>query len=144
MQTFDNMEINAGGKFLRVKGGETVDIHILDQHPIKKVVHWINEQKSDCGGNVCLDCSEGVPQQERWLTNVWDRKEKKVKIFEFGAMVAIGIRNIAKLLAEDGHTIHSVDLRIIATGSGKSTKYQVLQKVSAGDLPDDLQLHKLQ
>lgn len=141
---FDDMEINAGGKFLRIKGGESVDIHILDEHPLKKIFHWVNDVKSECTGNSCLNCADGVDQQERWFTNVWDRKEKKVKIYEFGAMVAVGIRNIAKVLAEDGHDIHSVDLRIVATGSGKGTKYSVIQKVATGSIPDTIQLHKLQ
>lgn len=141
--TWDSMDIKSNSKYLRIKGGESVDIHILDEHPTKKVIHWVNNSKSDCAGKGCLNCQDGVDQSERWITNVIDRRDGRVKLYEFGPGVAIAIRNIAQMLDEEGKTVHSIDLRIKADGTGKGTKYSVLSKSMSGPVPENIELHKI-
>jgi hypothetical protein len=141
--SWESMEINSNSKYVKIKGGETADIHILDEHPTKKIIHWINGEKSECAGKQCLNCSDGVEAQERWVTNVLDRRDSKVKLYEFGPGVARSIRDIAQMLDEEGQTIHSVDLRIKVDGSGKNTKYSVLSKAMSGSIPNNLELHKI-
>ena len=64
--------------------------------------------------------SDEMRRQERFKTNVLDRKDGKVKIWEFGGRGCRSkLRGIAQMLAESEETVHSVDFRITATGSAE-------------------------
>lgn len=139
---FTDMKIE-GGKFLKIEGGETADIHILSQEPTKQIIHGFGQEKLNCAGVNCHMCEEGETPKQRWLINIYDRRDKKVKIFEFGASIARQIKAIAEMLAESQQTVHHVDLRIKAEGSGINKEYTVMQKPISGDIPADLKLHKL-
>ena len=68
---------------------------------MKLLTHWKNKEKVVCFGDKgCALCAEGNKAKQRWLVEVWDRNEKKVKKFEFGAMIASQIKAIAELMAE--------------------------------------------
>jgi hypothetical protein len=141
--SYTNIEIE-GGKFLKIESGKPVDIHILSESPVKRVIHGFGADKINCSGNEnCPACNEGEIPKQRWLTNVYDRTDKKVKIFEFGTSIARQIKAIAEMLEESQQTIHDVDLRIKAEGSGMAKEYTVMQKPMVGKLPDDLKLHVL-
>jgi hypothetical protein len=140
--SFTDMKIE-GGKFLKIEGGQTVDIHVLSKEPVKQVNHGFGQEKVSCSGANCQLCEEGETAKQRWLINVYDRREKKVKIYEFGPSIARQIKAIAEMLSESSQTIHSVDLRIKAEGEGINKEYTVMQKPSAGEVPSDLKLHKL-
>ncbi len=140
--SFADMKIE-GGKFLKIESGETVDIHILSKEPVKQVIHGFGQEKLACSGSDCHMCAEGETAKQRWLVNVFDRKDKKVKIFEFGPTIARQIKNIAEMLEESEQTIHDVDLRIKAEGSGLNKEYTVMQKPISGEIPADIKLHKL-
>ena len=142
MSSYADMKIE-GGKFLKVESGEIVDLHILSKEPTKQVIHGFGQDKLSCTGDQCPACNEGETPKQRWLVNVFDRKDKKVKIWEFGASVARQIKNIAEMLEESGQTVHDVDLRIKAEGSGMNKEYTVMQKPSVGEVPADLKLHRL-
>lgn len=146
--SWDQIKIEGAGKFLKIDGGSFADIHILDEHPKKILVHGGGKEKMVCAGEGCHLCdSDDLPEdmrkQERWLTNVWVRVEKKVKIWEFGSGVANQIRGIAIMLKESGETVQHVDFRISATGSSKNKRYQVIQKLMTDPIPDGLKLYAL-
>lgn len=145
--SWDQLKIDSNSKFLKIDGGSYADVHILDDHPKKELVHGGGKDRVSClpGCNLCGDpeLPQNMRQQERWKTNVYDRKDGKVKIWEFGSGVAGQIKAIAVMLAEDGQTVHSIDFRIAATGSNKDKRYQVMQKVNAGPLPSELKLWPL-
>ena len=146
--SWDNIQIENTGKFLKIEGGSFVDIHILDEHPKKELVHGGGKDRVDCMGEGCNLCddpdtSDEMRRQERFKTNVLDRKDGKVKIWEFGGGVAGQVRGIAQMLAESEETVHSVDFRITATGSQKSKRYTVIQKKMISPVPEGLKLHKL-
>lgn len=140
---YADMDIpESGGIFLKVKGGESVDIHILSTEPMKKIVHGWGKNRTSCMGERCHDCDEGAKPKTRWMINILDRKDNSVKIYEFGAAIARQIRDIADMLREDGKTIHDIDLRIKAEGTGKETEYTVMNR-PAGPVPEGLVLHEL-
>lgn len=142
MSFTDGLKID-GGKFLKIEGGETVDIHILSTEPVKQVIHGFGQEKLTCSGPGCHMCAEGENPKQRWLVNVLDRRDSKVKIFEFGTTIARQIKAIAELLDESKQTINNIDLRIKAEGSGINKEYTVLQKPMSGSIPSDVKLHKL-
>lgn len=140
--SFTDLKIE-GGKYLKIDGGDTVDIHILSKEPVKQVIHGYGQEKLTCSGEQCHLCEEGETPKQRWLVNVLDRRDRKVKIFEFGTSIARQIKAIAEMLAESQQTVHHVDLRIKAEGSGLNKEYTVIQKPMGGEIPPDLKLHKL-
>lgn len=140
--SFTDMKIE-GGKFLKIESGETVDIHVLSDAPVKQVIHGFGQDKLSCSGSNCHLCADGETPKQRWLVNVFDRRDKKVKIFEFGTAIARQIKAIAEMLEEGKQTVHDVDLRIKAEGSGMNKEYTVMQKPVGGPIPPDLKLHKL-
>lgn len=128
-----------GGKYLKIESGKPVDIHILttSENIKKRSVHYDGKAYVDCNGNACAACSDGLKKEQRWMVQAFDRKEQTVKQFEFGPNIAIGIREVAKVLEMDGQTIHEVDLRISRV-SEKPVRYQVVQRKMAGPIPDEI------
>lgn len=143
MTGYNDMNIEGGGKFLKIEGGSYVDIHILDRNPKSIKIHGGGKDRVTCVGVACASCEAGETAKQRWLTNVFDRKEKKVKIFEFGTSIARQIKSIAEMLAETQETVHDIDFRIKAEGSGLNKTYTVIQKAAADGIPDGLKLYTL-
>lgn len=144
--SWSDLKVESSGKFLKIEGGSFTDIHILDEHPKKELIHGFGADKVSCGEgcHLCDDPSlpEEMKQKERWKTNVLDRRDGKVKIFEFGPSVAMQIRDISKMLAEVDQTVHNVDFRISAS-SGKPKRYNVIQKPMNMAVPPNLKLWPL-
>ena len=140
---YDQLEIETSGKYLKIKSGESADIHILSEVPSMQKNHGYGKSKVTCTGKGCSSCAAGDRPRQRWTVNVWDRREECVKLFEFGAMVASQIKAIAEMLKMDGHSIHSVDLRIRKDGAEEATKYMVMQKQAVGSIPDTIELYTL-
>jgi len=132
-----------GGKYLKIKGGDTADIHILSEHPKSVKVHGFGQERLDCPGDGCNMCESGETPKQRWMVNVFDRKDSKVKVYEFGTTVARQIKNIAEMLEESQQTVHHVDLRIKAEGAGINIEYTVMQKPMSGEIPEGLKLYQL-
>ena len=139
---YSDMKIDSG-KYLKIDNAP-VDIHILSKTPVVSLQHGWGEDKLTCAGEDCNACSEGETPKQRFFVNVWDRKDKKVKIYEFGGAVARQIRAIAEMLEEGQQTIHDVDLRIKKDGSDKQTKYTVMNRPLSGEIiPEDVKLYPL-
>lgn len=140
---FSDLKID-DGKFMKVDAGDTQTIRILSKEPFKKLVHRGQTKTVPCTGDTaCLPCKEGNPSKVRWACNVYNRKLAKVQIFEFGSMVGKQLKNIAKMLEDEGNTIHQVDLRISADGEGLKKTYTVLPKDNTEDVPEGLALYEL-
>ncbi len=143
MNGFTSLEIEASSDYLRTKSGETVTFHILSEQPKKENAHWVGpdggkKEKKACIGKNCEFCMDGNIAKQRWTCDVLDRKDGKAKKFEFGAMIAGQIKNIAELLAENQQTVHDVDIRIKTTGSGLETEYSVLYVPKTGSVPQEM------
>lgn len=138
MSGYTNIDINTGGDYIELKAGEVVTFHILSESPTKEMIHWIDRKKNKCIGSDCDFCANGSPVKQRWTCDVWDRKDKKVKKFEFGPMIASQIKSIAEMLAENQQTIKDVDIRVKTTGSSLETEYSVLHVPVSGEIPADI------
>lgn len=137
--SYGNLPIqSSGGKYLRIETGKPVDIHIVTKREDVKIksVHYDGKAYVSCGEKQCVNCTDGLKKEQRFEVKVFDRSDNSYKIFEFGPNIAIGIREIAKVLELDGQTIHDVDLRISII-SEKPVRYQVVQRKNAGPLPAD-------
>ena len=136
--SFTDLDIEGGSDYIKLTAGGIVTFHILSQTPEKSVIHWKDRKKSVCLGKACEFCLDGDRPKQRWTCSVWDRKDQKVKKFEFGSMIASQLKSIAELLAESQQTIQNVDIRIKTTGSGLETEYSVLHIPSNGQIPQDV------
>lgn len=133
------------GKFLKIETGRPADIHILtkSEEVVVRYNHGFGKEQLSCTGHDCNMCAEGEKRSQRFLINVYDRSDGKVKIFEFGPMIAGQIRDIAEMLKESGHTVHDIDLRIKKTVEGEKTSYMTMQKPMSSPIPEGLPLHKI-
>src|SRR4051812_6524082 len=127
------------GKFLKIEAGRSVDIHILTESKdvVVRYNHGFGKEQLSCSGDACNMCADGEKRSQRFAINVLDRADSKVKIFEFGPMVAGQIREIAEMLKEDNQTVHDIDLRIKKIVEGEKTSYITMQRPSAGKIPAD-------
>ena len=135
---YADIAIESSSDYIKLTPGEAVAFHILSESPSKAVVHWVNRQRTVCSGKDCEVCAEGNKPKQRWTCDVWDRKEKRVKKFEFGASIAGQIRSIAEMLAENQQTVRDVDIRVKTTGSGLETEYSVLHVPVNGTIPAEV------
>lgn len=133
--SYSDMDIRDTGKYLKIKGGETAHFHIVTKHPKVEMVHGFGKEKLHCKGDGCISCKRGDPVKQRFFINVYDRKAGKLKVYEFGSGVARSIKELALLLKEDGRTVHDVDFKIRASGSGLETRYTVMQVPKSGHCP---------
>ena len=148
MSSYGNLQSETKSLYLKVKEGKPVDIHILTKSDdvVHEFIHFTDDKKRiRCNQNAtCAYCKDGDKSREMWRIAVYNWNERAVQVFDFGYGVFGGIKSIAQMLEESGETIHQVDLRILATGSGKGTKYTVLQKPMKETLPLDLLIPKLE
>lgn len=135
---YTEMEVEGGGDYIKLTAGNVVTLHILSPKPDKSIIHWVNKKKSNCMGKECEFCANGDKPKTRWLIDVFERKEQKVKKFEFGNMVASQLKSIAEMMAENQQTIHDTDIRIKTTGAGLETEYSVLHVPMSGTIPPEI------
>lgn len=135
--TYGDLEIPNSSKFLKIEGGKPVDIHVLTpSEAVKKIKMYYD-------GKVYVEILEGDPLpkdiklETRFVIQVFDRSDQQVKEFKFGPNIAIGIKEIAKVLELDGQTIHDIDLRISRI-SEKPVRYQVVQRKKAAPIPQEI------
>lgn len=136
--SFTDIEVDGGGDYIKLTAGTVVTFHILSQTPTKSVVHWENKKKTTCFGKECDQCAEGNKPKQRWVIDVWDNKESKVKKLEFGSMIASQFKAIAEMMAENKQTIHDIDVRVKTTGSGLETEYSVLHVPMTASIPEEI------
>lgn len=142
---YSDVKIKSGGMFLKIEPGQPKDIRLMDESPTEMAKHQITENGQfktfDCPGvDDCAYCKSGehsAPKQ-RFVCNVWDHGDQKMKLFEYGSSIAKQIQDIAKSLEEENRDILSVDLKIEATGSGLSRKYGVTPRMTARPVPEGL------
>ena len=135
---YTGLEVETGGDYIKLTAGNVVTLHLLSQKPEKAVIHWVNKKKTVCSGKECELCANGDRPKSRWVVEVWDRKEQKVKKFEFGSMIASQLKAIAELQAEGQKTIHDTDIRIKTTGAALETEYAVLPVAMTGLIPPEV------
>lgn len=135
---YTDLDADTGGDYVKLSAGNVVTLHILSQKPEKSVIHWVNKKKSSCIGEECENCANGDKPKKRWVADVWDRKEQKVKKLEFGSMIASQLKGIAELQAEGQKTIHDTDIRIKTTGAELTTEYNVLPVPMTGIIPPEI------
>ena len=132
--SYGDIEIKDTGKYLKVRGDIITHIHIVSRNSKTEMIHF-GEERTNCAGLSCHTCKAGDPPKQRFLINVFDRKANRLKVYEFGANIARSIKDIAKILEEDNRTVHDVDFKIKAQGSGIETRYTVMQVPKAGECP---------
>lgn len=123
-----------GIDFISFKEGST-EIRIVDDEPIARWKHWVPQIKRSivCPGKGCPICNiiknakqnKEVPKynsSKRYHIHVIDRTDGKLKIMEnsktfFGQLLTLQ-DNVGKLT--------SYDLKVIRTGTGKKTQYNII------------------
>ncbi len=139
-----DQDIKQNSKFLKIEAGEPHDIRLLNPEPVEIYSHQIpNAKPEPCQGAVCQFCEKGDEPRQRFLTNVYDHNSKKVKVLEYGASIGKQLKEIYKTLLEENRQINDVDLKISATGSNLSKRYQVTPRGTSKPVPAGLQLHDL-
>ncbi len=138
--SFTDLDVSSGGgDYIKLVAGTPITFHILSQNPEKSIVHWKDKKKKNCTGPDCDMCAEGDKPKHRWIIDVWDNKESKMKKFEFGSMIATQLKAIAEMMDENKQTIHDTDIRVKTTGSGLETEYSVLHVPMTSSIPQDVQ-----
>ena len=100
--------------------------------------HWINavNRSINCDGVNCPVCQEGNKGQLKYVCNVIDRADGKVKIWELGRRVKVAIQNIA----EDYGSPEGYDLHVRRTGmKADNTVYTVTPAKDASPLTPEEQ-----
>ncbi len=118
-------QVFSGGDILRlsVKDGQKVTLRVLGRYVFFRQ-HWFEKIKrgSICNGVNCPVCASGDRGSLRYVVNVLDKADGKIKLFEFGRRVKTSIENIA----EDYGNPEGYDLIIRRTGSGaEDTVYTI-------------------
>lgn len=143
MSGYADPEIKQSSKYLRIDSGTPVDLRLLNPEPIDIMEHFSPAGSIECKGDMCSACNDGDEPQQKFLTNVYDFGEQKVKIWKYGATVARAIKEIAIMMQEEKKSILEADLRVSATGSQKQKKYTVTPRMSAKPVPSGLKLWEL-
>ncbi len=139
-----DQEIKVNSKFLKIEAGDPHDIRLLDREPVEIYTHQVpNSKPEPCEGGGCARCESGDEPRQRFLTNVYDFNTKKVKIFEYGSMIGKQLKEIYKTLLEEDRKITDVDLKISASGSQLSKKYQIVPRQTSKPVPAGLTLNDL-
>jgi len=87
--------------------------------------HWVAavNRSVNCDGINCPICSAGERGQLRYVVNILDKADGKVKLWEFGRRVKVAIENIAENYGDPS----GYDLIVIRKGmSAEDTVYTVL------------------
>ena len=122
--SWDSIKESKKSDFLKVKDGQKVRLHILDEKPEHKVSHYVNEKYLTCDGAACHHCNEGVDKRESWKLSVYNFDEKRVQTLEQGKSVFGQIDEIRDTYKGE---IKGLDFVISRKGSGpKDTKYKVI------------------
>lgn len=143
--SYGKLEVKSVGKFLKIEPNQTVRINILTKSEDIGIryLHSFDDKIVECMINRCDLCENQVDRIQKFIVNVFDRNDSKVKLFEFGASIANQIKQIAQMLEDDQLTIHDVDLKINRKGLGKQTKYMVIQAPKQSAVPRSIQLHEI-
>lgn len=136
--SFKDLDIEGNSDYLKLTAGVPVTFHILSRVPKKQSVHWIDKKKNVCIGKGCEHCLNADKPKQRWSSDVYDRKDSKVKKLEFGPQIAGQFKAIAEMMAENQQTIHQTDIRIKTTGSSLETEYSVLPIPMMGAIPTEI------
>lgn len=137
--SYGNMDVETNSSYLKIEKGKPVTVNILtpSERVEKRYTHYTGQKYEQCPGEECNLCEEGIRKETKYKVSVFDRADQKLKKFEFGTNIALGIKEIAKVLEEDGQTIHQVDL-YISRISENPVRYQVIQRKMAGAIPKEI------
>ncbi len=146
MPGYGDVNIKTNTKFLKIDAGDPHDIRLLDQEPTEIYKHNFPPPTKPvvCTGEMCPHCGAGNEPGQKFITNVLDFNSGKVKLLEYGSMIAKQLQEIARTLGEEGRQINDVDLKITATGANLAKRYQITPRQVSKPLPKDLELHDIE
>lgn len=142
MSGYSDLEIKSTGKFMKIDPGQPRVIRLLDESPVERTIHGFGKDAIKCIGDGCLKCATGKDEpKQRFKANVYDHGLKKVLLWEFGPAIAKQLKIIDKSLAEEGRVITQADLKVEASGSNLTKKYNVTIRLTSQTVPADLKMH---
>lgn len=146
MPGYGDVKIQQNTKFLKIEAGTPHDVRLLNQEPTEIYKHQLPPPNKPvlCTGSTCNYCLNGDTPSQKFVTNVFDFLEGKVKLFEYGSMIAKQLQAICKTLAEEGRQINDVDLKIEATGANLAKRYQVTPRGTSKAIPRDVELYDIE
>lgn len=120
--SWDDLKKSENGNYLRISDGNKVRVHILGQHPKRRVIHSnATGRPTNCTGEGCSLCAEGVKKNERWSIPVFNLDLHREQIFEQGKALFLTIKEIREAY---GGNLEKVDLMISRQGAGPTdTRY---------------------
>jgi hypothetical protein len=140
---YGNAKIIKNSIFLKVEEGKPHTIRLLDSEPTEQFQHQINGKLVNCGGDLCTNCTEGLPRQQRFVTNTYDHSEGRVLLWSYGPGIAKSLMNIALGLEKDEESILDHDLEVSATGTGLQKKTSVQVRLKSQLVPAGIKLHSI-
>lgn len=144
MGNYGDVSIKTNSKFLKIEAGNPRDIRLMNETPTELFKHQRTGQApAPCGGSMCDYCIKGDQPMQKFMTNVYDHKDQKVMLWEYGTGVAKQLRAIDGALEEEGRSIMNADLKIEATGAGKEKRYTITPRGNSKPIPTGVILHKI-
>lgn len=146
MPGFGDVNIKTNTKFLKIDAGDPHDVRLLNQEPTEIYKHNFPPPTKPvlCGGPTCPHCESGNEPGQKFITNVYDFNFSKVKLWEYGSMIAKQLQAICKTLGEEGRQINDVDLKVEATGANLAKRYQITPRGTSKPLPKGLELLEIE
>lgn len=130
-----NVDPGAGeaGAWLNWNDGETKELVVLNDQPIKHIVHWVEGKGQPCTGRDCGACRIGVRASQRYTVHAWCDGE--ITRWE---MALLTWRDLAAL-AEMSGQLRGLQLRVRRTGTGRQTRYNLIvtDTVPEDELPPE-------
>lgn len=117
------VEGNGGSDFFRFQDGENQIRIVTEYEAVRK--HWLGNQGILCVSG-CSLCSNGEMPKTKFLFYVIDRKDKSLKIAEFGPTIVKALRALQKGSHYSFDSIPGYDILITKHGSGLDTEYTVV------------------
>lgn len=138
MQSQFNLGVWLNGKYLVLTPETPTVIRILSHKPVRKLVHFSNGKRSACFGLGCYLCQRKNKPQQRYLVNVWDVADRKVKVWDFPERARCTL--VEQVLSKHDDP-RQYNIAITRHGNGGGTQYRC-ERV-AGAIPTDLDGQRL-
>lgn len=121
-------EVSSGRKFDYMKLQDGPNIVRVVSKPFRHFVHWIvapdrSRKKVNCAMNGCPVCISGKAAKQRFIVEVLDRADNRVKLLDIGTEIYNGIKGLITNPAWG--SIIGYDITIMKGKSGTRTSYGV-------------------
>ncbi len=122
------------GGWLNWNDGETKELIVINDQPVKHVIHWVQGKGQPCTGPGCGACNLGIRASQRFtVMTLYDGEQSRWE------MALLTWRDLA-VIAEMQGTLRGLRLRVHRSGTGRNTRYTLIADGIAdeSELPPDV------